>query len=102
MIPDYGPLHYESLKQNQPDVVKGLERSGERFRYLRGFAQRCAAVHERCVAGLAQNHPFSEKEFGTIEQWERWLDQVARELVMDEVLVPDAETEEARRNGYLD
>lgn len=99
----YGPLHHESLKQGRSDVIRELERRGERFRYFRDLSKSCNEMHSHLVASLSKNHPFSEREFGTIEEWRLWLDQVARELVLeDRVLMPDQETEEARRNGYLD
>lgn len=103
-MPDrYGPLHHESLKQSRPDVIKELERKASSFRYFRDAANDCNEMHTHIVARLKRNHPFSEKEFGTIERWTQWLHQVARELVLeDRVLVPDEETEEARRTGYLD
>lgn len=99
----YGPLHHESLKQSRPDVIRELERKGSSFRYFRDAAHDCDEMHTTIVVRLKETHPFSEKEFGTIERWMLWLHQVARELVMeDRVVVPDQETEEARRNGYLD
>lgn len=103
MSQSYGPIHHESLKQNRPDVYRELERSGQRFSYFKSAAKDAEDLHARIVEQLAEAHPFSAEEFGSEERWRGWLEQVTRELVLnDRILVPDEETERASRDGYLD
>lgn len=103
MSQSYGPIHHESLKQSRSDVYRELERGGQRFAYFKSAAKDAEALHTTIVEQMAKAHPFSAAEFGTEERWRRWLEQVTRELVLnDRILVPDEEYERAQRDGYLD
>lgn len=103
MADNYGRVHHESLKESRPDVLKELERHGERFQYFSTTARDAKDLHERLVEQLAANHPYTEADYGSPDRWQMWLNQVARELVLnDRILIPDEETERAQRDGYLD
>ena len=103
MSQSYGPIHHESLKQSRPDIYRELERSGHRFGYFKNAARDAEGLHARIIAQLAEAHPFRAEKFGSEEEWRGWLEQVTRELVLnDRILVPDEEYERALRDGYLD
>lgn len=101
---NYRQLHQESLQQNQPQAYAQLEKSGQLNEYLNGVAASAKRLHQQVVDELRLKQPYNPVEYQDRANWERHLQQVAQEIVLqDRILVPDPETEQARsQGGYLD
>ena len=100
----YGQLHREQLQQSRPEMYRELQRSGELGRYLRDVEQSANRMKALLLKQLAESQPYNPVEWNNSrEAWEGWLERTAEELVLnDRVLVPDAETQAAMQNGYVD
>lgn len=101
---NYRQLHQDSLKANKPDLYRDLSRSGELEAHLDEVAESANSLYTTIVRQLAEKNPYNPVEWeNSRAAWEGWLERTAQELVLsDRVLVPDAETEAAMRDGYLD
>lgn len=103
-MPSYRQLHEESLAQNRPDLYRELKQSGDLQSYLDGVQRDAKQLHETIKKQLADRNPYNPVEWkNSKEAWDGWLERTAQEFVLhDRVLVSDAETERAMRDGYLD
>lgn len=103
-MPTYRQLHEDQLRENRPAMYRELKRSGELKAYLDDIAGEASEQHALIVRQLANRHPFNPAEWDANRgAWEGWLERTAREFVLNDlVLVPDAETERAQRDGYVD
>ncbi len=101
---NYRQLHEDSLRQNRPEMYAELKKKGQLRAHLNTVQQQANDLHVRLRKDLAQKHPYNPVEWKNgREAWEGWLDRTAEELVLnDRVLVPDAETQAAMQNGYVD
>jgi len=100
---NYRQLHEESLKQNRPEWYQQLQSAGNLQRHLDAVSQEAKELHQRLVSQLQAKQPYNPVEFPARETWEKYLNQVAREIVLYEVvLVKDQESEDAEQNGYRD
>ncbi len=100
----YGQLHRKQLQQSRPEMYRELQKSGELGRYLRNVDQSADRMKELLLKQLAEKQPYNPVKWeNNRELWEASLERIADELVLeDRVLVPDAETQAAMRNGYVD
>ncbi len=100
----YGQLHREQLQQSRPEMYRELQKSGELGRYLRNVDQSADRMKALLLKQLAEKQPYNPVEWNNSrEAWEGSLERIADELVLeDRVLVPDAETQAAMQNGYVD
>lgn len=100
-MPNYRRLHEDSLKANRPDLYRGLRRGGELREYLDDIQANANELHQTVLKQLAERNPYNPSEWGNSrEAWEGWIERTADELVLhDRILVPDAETERAEREG---
>lgn len=103
-MPNYRQLHEESLAQNQAKRYRDLQRSGELKAHLDALEKDAKDLHAQIVKDLRQSHPFNPVEWKNEQRaWEAWLHRSAKEVVLNDlVLVPDRETEQAMRDGYVD
>lgn len=93
----YRDLHQQSLRANQPKVYQQLERAGQLSGYLDGVAEAAKRMHLSLVEQLKKSQPFNPVSWPDQPTWEKYLNQVAKEIVLhDRVLVPDPSTEKAR------
>ena len=100
----YGLLHRQQLQQSRPDMYRALQQEGELGKYLRNVDQSAEEMRELLLKQLAAKQPYNPVEWNNSrEAWEASLDRTAEEIVLQErVLVPDAETQAAMQNGYVD
>ncbi len=100
----YGQLHWEQLRQSRPEMYRELQKSGELGKYLRDIDQSAEQMKALLLKQLAEKQPYNPVEWNNSRgAWEGWLDRTAEEVVLQErVLVPDAETQAAMQNGYVD
>ena len=98
----YGQLHREQLQQSRPEMYRELQRSGQLAKYLQDLDRSAEEMKARLVRQLKEKQPYNPVEWNNSrEAWEGGLDRTAEELVLnDRVLVPDAETQAAMRDGY--
>jgi len=99
----WGRLHEESLRENQPETYRRLQASGELDDYLGERDQEFAQMWIQVQSQVNQEYPLPkgltyEERLGRMES----RAAIARELMYEEVLVPDPETERAMRDGYTD
>lgn len=92
--PDWKALHKRSLRQNQPETYRALERSGDLLEYLHDIDRQARVTYAKISERLSKDGTW------TADQVER----TAREVVLEElVLVRDQETLDAEaRGGYGD
>lgn len=93
--PNWKALHQRSLQQNQPEHLRELMSSGTLNQVLQEVAEEAQEMFEYLTKQLRKSNPS-----WTQDQAER----SAQEVVLAElVLVKDAETQEAdRQGGYTD
>ena len=98
---DYRQIHEDSLRENQPETYRELKKSGQLKAHLDAVGKRAKAQHEQNVKHLAERNPYHPVEWANNRgAWEGWLERTAEELVLADLLVPDAETQAAMRDGY--
>lgn len=103
-MPDYRQLHEDSLRQNRPEMYAELKKKGQLRAHLNTVQQQANELHDRLRKDLAAKQPYNPVDWkNSREAWEGWLDRTAQEIVLhDRVLVKDAETQAAMRDGYTD
>lgn len=87
--------HRKSLEQNRPDLLAELRSSGDLPQHLQKVGVEAKEMYDRLVRD-ALGQPGG-----------RWTEGQARQMAMETVLqeivlVPDAETSKAMRDGYVD
>ncbi len=94
--------HLESLKDNRPDLLRDLEKSGQLQSHLTQLDEAAENMYRLIVKDLKKQKPEPEDYMGRVHYLQR-NDRIAREIVLNDlVLVPDLETEKAMRDGYVD
>jgi hypothetical protein len=97
----FGKRHLASLKANRPDEYKELKESGQLDQYLREMDEHAASVFQSELKARLDKDPGPMDGIG---QSQRLLvaSQQAEEVVNQDLLVPDEETEKAMKTGYVD
>lgn len=98
----WAAIHEASLRESRPDTYRALVEEGSLEDYLDGVEESAQATYEGTLHALMRQG--SEPQ-GYVERvaWLQTLDAQAREIVLQDLLVPDEETERAiREGGYRD
>ncbi len=94
--------HLASLKDNRPDLLRELEKSGQLQSHLTQLDESAEDMYQSIVKDLKKQKPEPEDFMKRVQYLQR-NDRIAREIVLNDlVLVPDLETEKAMRDGYVD
>ena len=90
----FGRMFSESLKENRPEEYRALEESGELAKAVEAVEQRAEAQYHDLLAQLQHQHPApKDADYPARVQHTMGLAQQARELVLNELVVPSAEDE---------
>lgn len=95
----FGQAFLRSLEQNRPEEYARLKAGGDLDSLAAQVDARAQSQYEHLVAELQRTNPLPT-EYAARASALMALQSQAEELVMDEVLVKDAETEQAETEGY--
>lgn len=101
MLGRYGRMHEASLRENRPDRYAEHLKAGTLKRHLESVDEEATQTFNSLFAALLKQHPAPESFLARVQHLEG-LRQQAEEVALQGVLVMDAETEAAMRDGYLD
>lgn len=96
-----GRRHRESLKANRPDVYQELKETGQLYQYLRGMDEHAESVFQSELKARLDTDPGPADAIAR-RQHLMALSSAVEEVVNQDLLVPDEETEKAMQTGYLD
>lgn len=96
----YGRAVLENLRDIHPTEFKRLRSRGELQAHLEEIEDQANLRHEEIVEQLRREAPKPADHQASIHQHQEF-ERTARDLVLKEILRPDAETQAAELTGYL-
>lgn len=97
-LSQFGRRYLETLRAHRPRLYQDLTAAGELYDHVHGVDTRANATFQELIVAMQNAHPLpqnseerSQAMFGIASQ--------AREIVMNEILVRDEQTERAELLG---
>ncbi len=100
----WGHLVLENLRNSRPEMLKELRESGQLDQYLEDRQMTAEEQHERIRQALLKKRPIPKNaDYLESVRCLTWATETAEELVLNDLLLPDRETEKAmQQGGYVD
>ena len=100
-LSQFGKAYLETLERNRPQMYRDLRRAGQLHDHVHQLDRRANATYQDLLIKLQEANPLPEGSEERAQALSGIASQ-ARELVMNEILVRDEETEKAESGaGYL-